>query len=43
MVNVIGETGGVAAGLVVIDMVVVPVTVTFRIPLEDGSVPASPW
>lgn len=43
MVNVIGETAGVADGLVVIAILVVPVTVTFRIPLDDGSVPASPW
>jgi hypothetical protein len=37
-----GETAGVAVGFVVIAMVVVPVTVTLSVPLEDASVLASP-
>jgi hypothetical protein len=42
IVRLIGWTAGVATGLVVIAMLVVPVTVTFRVPLVDGNVPASP-
>jgi hypothetical protein len=42
IVTVIGETAGVAAGFVVIAMLVVPVTVAFSVPLEEARVPASP-
>jgi hypothetical protein len=42
IVKEIGETAGDATGFVVIAKVVGPVTVTFRAPLDDGSVSASP-
>jgi hypothetical protein len=42
IVSEIGDTAGVAVGFVVMAMVVVPVTVTFSVPLEDASVSASP-
>jgi hypothetical protein len=41
-VAVIAEAAGVAAGLVVMAMVVLPVTVRSRVPLCDGSVAESP-
>ncbi len=41
-VTLIGGATGVAAGLVVIAMVVVPVTVRLRVPLADAAVVASP-